>query len=53
MNGNVSDMIDFRYLAFYTDSLGGSISGKYTLALKPVKAEGSYKITWLNHFPRK
>ena len=53
VNGNVSDMLDFRYLSFYTDSINGSISGKYTLKLKPEKAEGSYKITWLNHFPRK
>ena len=38
----------FVYLQFDT-----SISGKYTLKLKPVNAEGKYKITWLNHFPRK
>jgi len=36
------------YLQFDT-----SISGKYTLKLKPVNAEGKYKIAWLNHFPRK
>jgi hypothetical protein len=53
VNGNIGDMIDFGYLSFYTDSIDGSISGKYTLKLKPVKAEGSYKITWLDHFPRK
>jgi hypothetical protein len=36
-----------RDIYFYTDSIDGSISGKYTLKLKPEKAEGSYKITWL------
>lgn len=52
-DGNEGDLIDFSYLSFYTDSINGSISGKYTLKLKPTKAEGSYKITWLDHFPRK
>lgn len=39
---------DIYYLQFDT-----SISGKYTLKLKPENAEGTYKITWLNDFPRK
>ena len=47
-NGTIINMPYYNYLQFDT-----SISGKYTLKLKPVKAEGSYKITWLNHFPRK
>jgi hypothetical protein len=47
-NGTIINMPEFNYLQFDT-----SMSGKYTLKLKPVKAEGSYKITWLNHFPRK
>ena len=47
-NGAIINMPYYNYLQFDT-----SISGKYTLKLKPAKAEGSYKIFWLNHFPRK
>ena len=47
-NGKTINMPHIYYLQFDT-----SISGKYTLKLKPEKAEGRYKITWLNHFPRK
>lgn len=53
IDGNISDLVDFRDIYFYTNSIDGSISGKYTLKLKPVEAQGSYKITWLDHFPRK
>jgi hypothetical protein len=38
----------FIYLQFNT-----SISGKYTLKLKPVNAEGSYKMVWSDRFARK
>lgn len=47
-NGNKVNLQDFNYLQF--DS---STSGKYTLKLKPVDAEGSYKVVWSDKLIRK
>jgi hypothetical protein len=43
-----NEIAKFIYLQFDT-----SISGKYTLKLKPVNAEGSYKMAWSDRFARK
>lgn len=43
-----NEIPEFVYLQFDT-----SISGKYTLKLKPVNAEGSYKMAWSDRFARK
>lgn len=47
-NGKIINLPDFNYLQFDT-----SISGKYTLKLKPVDAEGSYKVVWSDKLTRK
>jgi hypothetical protein len=61
-NGNLNSKVDvqtgvdkegnkiprFVYLQFDT-----SIPGKYTLKLKPVNAEGRYKVIWSDKFARK
>jgi len=47
-NGNIINLTVFNYLQFDT-----SIPGKYTLKLKPVDAEGSYKVVWSDKLIRK
>ncbi|MBZ9686307.1 YgdI/YgdR family lipoprotein [Clostridium estertheticum] len=64
MNGNgnlnskeeVPSLVDkegYKILNVFNLQFIPSISGKYILKLKPVNAEGSYKVVWSDKFPRK
>ena len=64
MNGNgnlnskeeVPSLVDkegYKILNVFNLQFIPSISGKYTLKLKPLNAEGSYKVVWSDKFPRK
>jgi hypothetical protein len=47
--GDIHNIPDFNYLQFGV----GSVSGVYTLKLKPSNAEGKYTVTWSNGLLKK